>query len=365
MPQRSKDDVWISNGRFNGGGNKGETGEHGYLLGTLPITEAVVLKPIVHGGDLGEIMRRFPDAPRPWLDLSTGINPRPYPIGALPDAVWARLPSRDENSALRTAAMKRYGVRDEKMIIAAPGTQALIQLLPRLVPKSHVAVLGPTYEEHEACWARQGHDVRIVDDTAAARDAEVVIADSPDNPTGRLLKNVPSPSRLLVVDEAFIDFLPPGESLAGNLPPRTIVLRSFGKTYGLAGVRLGFAIAQPEMIARLSAELGPWAVSGPALEIGRRALADDDWLAASRERLERDGKRLDDLLAKASFTPLGATPLLRLVRHDDVPGMVERLGGHGIHVRAFSHQPQWLRFGLPGTEEAFDRLTSAFQLGRS
>ena len=355
MPQHSKDDVWISNGRFNGGGNKGETGEHGSLLGTLPITEAVVLKPIVHGGDLGEVMQRFPDAPKPWLDLSTGINPRPYPIGALPETAWTRLPSRDENSALRTAAMKRYGVRDERTIIASPGTQALIQLLPRLVPKSRVAVLGPTYEEHEACWARLGHDVHVVDDIAA-RDAEVVIAVSPDNPTGRLLKNVPSPSRLLVVDEAFIDFLPSGESLAGNLPPRTIVLRSFGKTYGLAGLRLGFAIAQPEMITRITTELGPWAVSGPALHIGRQALADDHWLSASAARLEQNGALLDDLLAKSGFTPVGATPLFRLVRHNDVPAVVERLARHGIHVRAFSHQPRWLRFGLPATDAAFSRL---------
>jgi cobalamin biosynthetic protein CobC len=251
------------------------------------------------------------------------------------------------------------------MIIASPGTQALIQLLPRLVPKSRVAVLGRTYEEHEACWARQGHEVCVVDDIATARDAEVVIAVSPNNPTGRLLKDGASPSRLLVVDEAFIDFLPPEASRAGNLPPRTVVLRSFGKTYGLAGLRLGFAIAEPQMIVRLDAELGPWAVSGPALEIGRRALADDDWLAASRERLERDGKRLDDLLAMAGFARLGATPLFRLVCHDDVPGMVERLGRHGIHVRTFSRQPQWLRFGLPGTEEAFGRLATAFQASPS
>jgi cobalamin biosynthetic protein CobC len=356
VPQHPKDGVWISNGRFKGGGDKGETGGHGFLLGALPITEAVVLKPIVHGGDLGEVMRRFPDAPTPWLDLSTGINPRPFPVGALPDVAWTRLPSHDANRALLATAMKRYGVRDEGMIVAAPGTQALIQLLPRLVPKSRVAVLGPTYEEHEACWARQGHEVCVVDDVANARDAEVVIAVSPDNPTGRLLKNVVSPSRLLVVDEAFVDFLPPGASLAANLPPRTVVLRSFGKTYGLAGLRLGFAIAEPQMIAHLGAELGPWAVSGPALEIGRRALADDDWLAAAKARLERNGTRLDELLAKAGFGPIGATPLFRLVHHDDVPGVVERLGRHGIHVRAFSPQPRWLRFGLPATDAAFNRL---------
>ena len=329
----------------------------------MPITGATVLKPVVHGGDLGEVMRRFPNAPRPWLDLSTGINPVPYPVGALADEAWARLPSRDDEQALLDAAATRYGVRDQATILAAPGTQALIQLLPRLVPKSRVAVLGPTYEEHEVCWARQGHDVSVVDDLAQAAGADVLVVVNPDNPTGRLLsaKALGHPSRLLVVDEAFIDFLSPAASLAGNLPPRAIVLRSFGKTYGLAGLRLGFAIGEPDLIARLATELGPWSVSGPALAIGRKALADDDWLATTKARLERDGQRLDGLLAAAGCAPVGATPLFRLVRHDDVRGMIEVLGRHGIHVRAFSRQPQWLRFGLPGSDEAFLRLASALQ----
>ena len=321
----------------------------------------------MHGGDLGEAMRRFPNALKPWLDLSTGINPVPYPVGALPDEAWVRLPSRDDERALLAAAAQRYGVRDQATLLAAPGTQALIQLLPRLLPKSRVTVLGPTYEEHEVCWARQGHDVSVVDDLAQAAGADVLVVVNPDNPTGRLLsaEELGYPSRLLVVDEAFIDFLPAAASLAGNLPPRTIVLRSFGKTYGLAGLRLGFAIGEPDLIARLAAELGPWAVSGPALAIGRRALADDDWLVAAKARLERDGQRLDTLLAAARFVPVGGTPLFRLVRHDDVPGMIDRLGRQSIHVRAFSRQLQWLRFGLPGTNAAFLRLASALQKGVS
>jgi cobalamin biosynthetic protein CobC len=317
----------------------------------------------VHGGDLGEAMRRFPNAPKPWLDLSTGINPVPYPVGLLADDVWARLPARQDERELLDTAAKRYGVRDRAMLLAAPGTQALIQLLPRLVPKSRVAVLGPTYEEHEVCWARQGHDVSVVDEVAQAAGADVLVVVNPDNPTGRLLsaENLGQPNRLLVVDEAFIDFLPAAASLAGNLPPRTIVLRSFGKTYGLAGLRLGFAIGEPDLITRLAAELGPWAVSGPALTIGRKALADDDWLVTAKARLERNGQRLDGLLAAARFAPVGGTPLFRLVRHDDVSAVVGRLGCQGIHVRAFSRQPQWLRFGLPGTDTAFLRLASALQ----
>src|SRR5262249_29509692 len=242
-------------------------------------------------------------------------NPVPYPVGALGEDAWSRLPSRDDEHALLASAARRYGVRDEATILAAPGTQALIQLLPRLVPKSRVAVLGPAYGEHEACWARQGHDVQVVDDISRLGNADVVVVVNPNNPTGTLLKTFPTPNRLLVVDEAFADFLPADASLAGKLPPRTIVLRSFGKAYGLAGLRLGFAIAEREVIARLRGELGPWAVSGPALAIGRRALADDDWLSATRERLAADSARLDGLLRAAGFEILGGTVLFRLAHH--------------------------------------------------
>ncbi len=367
MTERAIEGVRVADGRFEGTSDKGETGEHGTLPIIFRITEATVLKPLAHGGDLGEVVRRFPNAPRPWLDLSTGINPVPYPVGALPDEAWARLPSRDDERALLTAAAKRYGVRDQATLLGVPGTQALIQLLPRLVPKSRVAVLGPTYEEHEVCWARQGHDVSVVDDVAHAASADVLVVVNPDNPTGRLLsaEELGRPSRLLVVDEAFIDFLPAAASLVSKLPPRTIVLRSFGKTYGLAGLRLGFGIAEPSLIARLREELGPWAVSGPGLAIGRRALADEAWLRTTAARLEHAGRRLDELLTAAGFTPVGATSLFRLVRHDDASAVVGRLGRQGIHVRPFSRQPQWLRFGLPGTDAAFLRLASALQEGVS
>lgn len=319
-------------------------------------------KQVEHGGDLSAIRARFPDAPHPWIDLSTGINPVPYPVPALSAEAWTRLPGRAQEEALIAAAVRRYGVPDPTTIVAAPGTQALIQMLPRLVPQGQVAILGPTYEEHEICWRRQGHEVSTVTHLEQAKDAEVVVVVNPDNPTGRLLATdaLPSPSKLLVVDEAFIDLLAPTNSLAGNLPPRTVVLRSFGKTYGLAGLRLGFAIAGHELAERLRGELGPWAVSGPALDIGRAALDDDAWLNATAERLTADRQRLDDILLAADFIIKGGTPLFCLAEHPDVPAMVERLGRHGIHVRSFRRQPTWLRFGLPGSDAAFDRLRASF-----
>jgi cobalamin biosynthetic protein CobC len=312
----------------------------------------------VHGGDLGEVAARFPAAPRPWIDLSTGINPQPYPVPSLPDSAWTRLPSRAMEEALLKAAMTRYGVQRRSMIVAAPGTQALIQLLPRLLPPSRVAIVGPTYEEHRTCWSRAGHEVRVV---PRLEESDVVVVVNPNNPTGRLF----APSELgriggfLVVDEAFIDFLPREMSLASQLPGRAVVLRSFGKTYGLPGLRLGFAIGQPDIVARIRAELGPWAVSGAALEIGRQALRDSAWLQAARERLVADSARLDGLLRQAGFELLGGTLLFRLVRHASAGIFVQRLGQQGIHVRAFPDAPEQLRFGLPANDAAFRRLAAA------
>jgi cobalamin biosynthesis protein CobC len=330
----------------------------------LTITEVPVLKPVTHGGDMGGSQRRFPDAPRPWIDLSTGINAVPYPVTPLPADAWSRLPTRGDEKTLLAAAAARYRIRDAATIAAAPGTQALIQLLPRLLPKSRVAVLGPTYEEHEVCWERQGHEVTVVSTLEEAGRADIAVIVNPNNPTGRLLppealRTLTASVSLLVVDEAFIDLLPPQASLAGDLPPRTIVLRSFGKTYGLAGLRLGFAIAESSLIDRIRDELGPWAVSGPALEIGRMALCDDRWLAATMARLAADQQRLDGILVAAGFKIIGGTSLFRLARHPEAQAMVAKLGRHGIHVRGFSKQPQWIRFGVPGAPQSFERLARA------
>ena len=321
-------------------------------------------KPAEHGGDLGAIRRRFPNAPLPWIDLSTGINPVPYPVAGLPTEIWSRLPTREAEQRLLAAAAHRYGIDDPATIVAAPGTQALIQLLPRLVPRSRVAIVGPTYAEHERGWQRGGHDVAVVPDLAGAAGADIVVVVNPDNPTGRLI--APPELRaikaaLLVVDEAFIDFLPATASLAGDLPANAVVLRSFGKAYGLAGLRLGFAVAPARLAARLWDELGPWAVSGPALEIGRTALENEVWLTAAAKRLAADRERLDAVLVAAGFTLRGGTPLFRLAGHPQAQEFIDALGRQGLHVRGFADQTTWLRFGLPADDEGFRRLATALQ----
>lgn len=330
----------------------------------MPITRFAKPEAAEHGGELSAVRKRFPDAPQPWLDLSTGLNPVGYPVKELAAHVWQRLPSCDAMRALVDAAARRYGVADAATVVAAPGTQALIQLLPRLLARSRVAVVGPTYSEHALCWRRDGHDVMVVGDLSEAA-ADVVVVVNPDNPTGRLLPTATlkaSQASLLIVDEAFIDLLPADASLAATLPAHAVVLRSVGKVYGLGGLRLGFAVAPVEFASVIRKELGPWAVSGPALEIGRQALDDQAWLDAARARLRVDGERLDELLRAAGFVLEGATPLFRLASHPKARRLVDQLARSGIHVRAFAHQPTWLRFGLPAGDAAFARLGAALQV---
>ncbi|ACA19199.1 L-threonine-O-3-phosphate decarboxylase [Methylobacterium sp. 4-46] len=321
---------------------------------------------IRHGGDLGEARRLFPDAPQPWFDLSTGINPVPYPCPPLDASLLTRLPAPADLAALDAAAAAAYGA-DPAEIVAAPGTQALIAWLPHLRPAGRVAVVGPTYAEHAAAWRRAGHAVATVPDLPAAADHDVAVVVNPNNPDGRVTgrpalaaaaAHLGARGGLLVVDEAFAD-LEPVESLCGGVPEGAVVLRSFGKTYGLAGLRLGFAVAPAPFAARLRAALGPWAVSGPALAAGIAALSDRRWREEAAAARRADAARLDRLLARAGGRLVGGTALFRTADFPDAPALFDRLGRAGLFVRRFEEQPCRLRFGLPAAPDAWERLEGA------
>jgi cobalamin biosynthetic protein CobC len=211
--------------------------------------------------------------------------------------------------------------------------------------------------------------VAEVDDLAGVQGAEAMVLVNPNNPDGRchsaaavcnLAERMAARGGLLVVDEAFADFAPADLSAAPLLPhPALVVLRSFGKAYGLAGLRLGFALMAPERAARLRAVLGPWAVSGPAVAIGRQALADTGWRIAAKARLADDAARLDARLAEAGLDVLGGTFLFRLAQGREAPNLFARLGEAGILVRRFAERGDWLRFGLPADEAAWRQLDAA------
>jgi cobalamin biosynthetic protein CobC len=325
----------------------------------------------VHGGRLDAARRLYPKAPQPWIDLSTGINPRPYPLPPLAPDLFARLPDDDAFAALGHAAGKAYGAPAGVEIVAGAGVQAFIQLLPRAFPAKRVHVLGFTYAEHAAAWSAAGAAVETVATLDALALADVAVIVNPNNPDGRLLspdalaplaQAMTRNGGLLVIDESFMDFTPTQSAVALAAQDGALVLRSFGKAYGLAGLRLGFALASPARAAALRAGLGPWAVSGPALAIGARALADHDWRAAAAAACAADAARLDALLSRAGFEVLGGTALFRLASGEKAAARQAQLCEKGVLARAFPERPDWLRFGLPGDETAWRRLSAALEI---
>jgi cobalamin biosynthetic protein CobC len=316
-----------------------------------------------HGGDLGAAVRRHGGAPEDWLDLSTGISPWPWPVSTLPAAVWQRLPDAAAMATLLDAARRAYLVPPGLGLVAAPGTQALIQWLPRLVAAGRCAVLGPTYGEHAAAWRAAGHAVaEVASFDPVPSDLLYGVTVEPNNPDGRRTPRdrleawaagLRARGGCLVIDAAFADADPAEEPIAD-----AVTLRSFGKFYGLAGLRLGFAIGAAAPMDRLEAALGPWAVSGPALAIGAAALADSAWAGAQRARLHRQAGRLDAVLAGAGCPVLGGTAQFRLVRRADAAAVHEALAARRIWVRRFEARPDLLRFGLPNAA-GLARLSAA------
>ena len=318
-----------------------------------------------HGGRLRAAARQYEIPLADWLDLSTGINPNGYPVPPLDPACWQRLPEDDDG--LEAAAATYY---DNARVLALPGSQAAIQILPALFPPAAIACLSPIYEEHPQAWARAGHRLRRLPSLQRALAAATpsIMLCNPNNPTALTLPRsalLDAAAQLqrrggwLIVDEAFGDADADNcvAPLAGSEDaPNLIVLRSLGKFFGLAGARVGFIFGAPEKLGRLREALGPWPLSGPARAVARHALADTAWQAQARVDLAAAGQRLAELLA-----PLGevsSTALFSTVATPDVSALSEHFARRAILIRCFEAHGL-LRFGLPGNEAAWQCLASA------
>lgn len=316
--------------------------------------------PLPHGGNLVHAIALFGGVRADWLDLSTGINPRPYPVPDLAPDDWARLPDADTEARLLAAARRAYGVPATAQIVAAPGVSALIRLMPRLARPARVAIPSPTYNEHSAAFEDEGWEV--AERPGSGTNAAVIV--NPNTPDGQVwtaddLRLMALALDLLVVDETFMDMVPADSMIADAGEDSLVVLRSFGKFYGLAGVRLGFAVTSPVVAARLAAWLGPWAVSGPALAVGIAALSDRSWAEATRTRLAADRARLQALADQAGWTSVGGTDLFQTFDTGDAEEAQARLAAHKIWTRIFPYSKTWLRLGLPGVEADWVRLEAA------
>lgn len=321
-----------------------------------------------HGGRLAQARAVFGDGPDPWIDLSTGINPQPWP-GA--DAIapdWRALPDPDALRALEAAAAASFGA-DPAHVCAVPGSEMGLRLLRVLfdLPARHWM---PCYRTHAAIFPNS-RPVAVPAGPLAGppTSPDVLVLANPNNPDGRIVP----PAELLawlgwqeavggwmVVDEAFADVVPEASLAAQVADGRSlIVTRSFGKVFGLAGVRLGFVIAPPPVLATLREYLGDWPVSAAAIAIGTAAYRDTGWIAAARVAIRRRAGVLDALLRRHGFEPLGHCPLFRLVEVADARALFERLARRQILTRPFEDHPHWLRLGLPAGDGELDRLDRA------
>ncbi|MEH3123255.1 MAG: aminotransferase class I/II-fold pyridoxal phosphate-dependent enzyme [Sphingomonas phyllosphaerae] len=317
-----------------------------------------------HGGRIEAAARLYPDAPRPWLDLSTGINPYAWtpPAGLAVDQ--HRLPSGEALAGLLAAAKAAFGFAGA--LAAVPGSELALRMLATLDLPRPWHVVTPCYRTHRD--ALPGAEV-----IAAERIGEVaagggtVLLANPNNPDGRLIapdvllsvaRTLGARGGMLIVDEAFADAVA-GTSVLPLLraDDPVVVLRSFGKFYGLAGVRLGFVGGSRSVVARVAALLGDWPVSATALAYGAAAYRDVAWAERMRLRLVAEAVKLDALLAGKGMIARGACPLFRLVEGEGAGAMFERLAAAGILTRPFEERPDRLRFGLPGAE--IDRLQAA------
>ncbi len=306
-----------------------------------------------HGGGIDAAAARYGGARRDWMDLSTGINPVPYPVGDVSAGAWTTLPDAGAMERLVAAARAFWTVPEGAEIVVAPGASALIARVPGLAAPGKVYIPGPTYNEHAAAFVASGFSVG---DNPAAR---IHVHVHPNNPDGCFsFDTMTIKPALTVLDESFCDVCPERSLVHETGDDRLIVLKSFGKFWGLAGLRLGFAIGGARQMGRLRDMLGPWPVSGAALEIGARALSDQVWAMQTRERLARDAARLDRIMTNAGAVVVGGTTLFRLYDVADAHIWQDRLARGHIWSRVFPYSGTWLRLGLPGTDADWARLES-------
>ncbi|MEO0411323.1 MAG: threonine-phosphate decarboxylase CobD [Pseudomonadota bacterium] len=326
-----------------------------------------------HGGALDQLEQQFPRARKPWIDLSTGINPWPWPVPPSllqQPGLLAALPTQRDWQACRTAMATSFGVAED-YVLPVPGTAMAIALLPHVIPADEVACLTPSYGDHERSWRNAGARISALPtDLEVADSADAAVLCNPNNPDGRLFckdalralhQRLKKRGGTLIVDEAYGE-LCPDRSLARHVDADgLVVLRSFGKFFGLAGVRLGAVIAAPALLQKIAQLLGDWPISSVALKLGAAAYCDQAFAEETRARLARARERLDALLEDAGITVSGGTDLFRYIEATDSHALWESLARSGIYTRRFEWTQRHLRLGLPANTEQEDRLKSALK----
>lgn len=333
------------------------------------------MTPRFHGGDLHHIQQTHPEADTPWIDLSTGMNPWSYPwlekiASADLYAASNRLPGQDDYDACRAAYARYLGCQAENLVFGA-GSQALLEKIPQLFPTTTVYVLGPTYQEHGHSWSRMGHTVQYLPYTEESLNMippdKVIIITTPNNPDGQCIssarlfefsKKYCRGDGILILDEAFMDLTPENSMIQYEVPDGVYILRSLGKFFGLAGLRLGVLHAAPLFCKRMKSLTALWNISTLTLTIATFALQDDLWIKTTRNTLAQKMDKLCQMVRHSGYQIVGRTNLYCLITGEDIPDLFHRLAAGGIYTRSFRDRPDFLRLGLPATPAACHRLNT-------
>jgi cobalamin biosynthesis protein CobC len=319
-----------------------------------------------HGGNLKQAAQQYGIPLASWLDLSTGINPNHYPIPEIPLSAWHQLP--EDHDDLIEAACQYYGCASA---LPTAGSQAAIQLLPKLRSTCHIAMLRTMYQEHAHAWIKHGHHVTFFEappNIDVLEQADVVLVCNPNNPTGERFskdtllqwhQKLARKGAWLIVDEAFMDATPEDSIAKHTHLEGLFVLRSLGKFFGLAGARVGFLLTQHPYLTLAQELIGPWSLTGASRYIATQALLDYHWQDNTRKKLISDSQKLQKMLTLNGLLPIGSTALFQYMANPQALAIQNQLAQHGVWIRAFN-QPHAIRLGLP-PEGGWEKLDQALK----
>jgi cobalamin biosynthetic protein CobC len=313
-------------------------------------------KKLDHGGNLDHHISLYGGLKSDWIDLSTGINQSSYPIPEIPKWVWENLPDKSLTEEFQRSARKFWKVPDDAELICANGTSMIISALPSLFEKGNVDIYEPSYNEYKSVFTQNGWGF-------STENVNARILINPNNPDGKTWRSdkILNNGKLTIIDESFCDLVPQNSLIYYSNNPGVIVLKSFGKFWGLAGIRFGCAIGLPETLKNLKDILGPWPASGPALFIANNALSNHGWAKKTRERLNNNMITLDNILTQNGLKVIGGTSLFRLVFAPNAIELKNNLCKKNILTRTFPYSKHYLRLGIPNRDDHWKRVESAIK----
>ena len=318
-----------------------------------------------HGGNLDHEIAEYGGKFSEWLDLSTGINLDPYPYVNVSHNSFHCLPYESKLNDLKRAAAVYYDIPSDMGILPTAGVQQGIQCVPYLGKTGVAKILSPTYSEYEIVLKNLGWKVVKVQNLVDLSNADLALLVNPNNPDGRvaekkeILELTPY-AKEIIIDESFADLRPENSIVSSISDNDIIVFKSLGKFFGLPGIRLGFVIAKKSKIRVLKKFTGPWNISGPALEVGVRALSDQSWINSTKLRLAEGSERIKRLVSHSEkLKVIGSTGFFILVETHDAKNARVHFAERKIWTRVFDYSDKWMRIGIPGDEKSWRKLEDA------